>query len=528
MNTTLLSLWALYATMLVLAALYGRTLLRTGSPGKSPAEKRLVIITLIATVTYVGFLVYKIYDVVFDVHNWIRVEKTFVVAMGHPLYTPKDSGPAMANIYGPVSVFAYWPATWSRDPMIALRIAELIALSFFFFPAFWLHLSRTGITETSVLERSAAFLAFGMAATLLTSLRNAAFTVHADAPTFGLCTLACGVIYFSKGGLSWKRLWVSASFAALAVWSKQVVVLLFIAVTVFIGLRNGRKDAFRYLFCFALAGLLISSFFLLCFDPKNMFFNMITVPSHHPLKAGGFPTFLKAFTKLSREWLIILLWGVFSMGPRILEVKKYPSFRLWFTDHPWTLFIFAGIAMIPISLLSFLKVGGSNNTLSYPNFFFLLASTLAFLAPRRSEERRNLKALAILLSFLSLVHVPGLFARIYQTKDKVNFGLIAYRYALAHPGKTYFARMTLINLLADGKVYHTIDGLMDRYWAGFPIVGEHLRAHIPPQADLMALCLENDKWLLPLEEFPSGRIGAEGLPEFTVYKRVPAVASEPS
>lgn len=518
-----LSNWAssLFLIFLTASAFYARHILNQ----RDLSDRWLKAFLPALAVLTLTLLFHRIHDVIYDEHSWIRFEKSFVMAMGQPIYYGQVSGAAMASIYGPGSVIGYLPATLSWHPMVTIRLAEALAILYFFIPPLWLHLGS--IRQRPAFRHAAwvAFLGFAAAAILLTSLRQAAFTVHADAPALGLGALACGFLYFRKRPDDWIALIASGLCAALAVWTKQVAVPLYIALPLYVFLADGPRILFRYVIVLLLTGLLVSGTFILIFPAQEMFFNMLTLPSRHSYREGGLGMVLKSFSKMAREWLLMLLWGIFAFVPAFQKLKE-SSPGSWMRRNPWSIFLLTGICMIPVALLSNIKVGGSNNTLSHANYFFLLASTLAFLhypgvsstgvdAPP-SWMNRFFAAWAI---FLLVILTPVAAARMVTLGSEDNYAMRAYEYAKQNPGKSYFPRLTLLHILAEKKIYHTIDGLMDRHWAGLPVQNEHLLRHIPKDAELIAYHGENHHWLLPLPKFTSGRTDDPEFPGFMVYRK---------
>lgn len=181
--------------------------------------------------------------------------------------------------------------------------------------------------------------------------------------------------------------------------------------------------------------------------------------------------------------------------------------------------------MLPLSLLSSMKVGGSNNTISHTNYYMLLAMSLAFLAGQMKIYREKApwipflgkSMLTLLLGILVLIHIPIVYYRIITWNHHYNFALDAYSHAQKYPGKTYFPRLTLIHLLAEGKLYHDIDGLMDRNWAQLPLGDEHFKKFIPGNLEEIIFYGENHKELIPLSNFSAGYFNTQALPKFLVY-----------
>jgi len=70
----------------------------------------------------------------------IRLQRTFALAAGVPLYPPPGEGVAMLPLYGPVGAIAYLPAVLARSPTTALAIGQLLSLFYFFAPPLAWHL----------------------------------------------------------------------------------------------------------------------------------------------------------------------------------------------------------------------------------------------------------------------------------------------------------------------------------------------------------------------------------------------------
>ena len=51
-------------------------------------------------------------------------------------------------------------------------------------------------------------------------------------------------------------------------------------------------------------------------------------------------------------------------------------------------------------------------------------------------------------------------------------------------------RMTILNMLAEGKIYHDSSAIMDRAWAEMPLSPERFRAHVPEKMRIVAFIEE--------------------------------------
>jgi len=516
-----------FAIALLVSSMAGFQLSKRTASGDA-AERWIAALIPPAAVTLAVLLFYKMLWAGFDEHNWMRLEKIFALARGRPLYYGPGFGPALAALYGPMSALAYWPATWTPYFTTIVPTACVISMLLFFAPVLGLLLIETGGDKRRLYFAFLGFLIFAFTAIYSSSLRMAAFNVHADAPALGLSALACAFLYGRRDSQEWRFVLPAAAAAVLAVWSKQVTVLLLPALALNEWLVSGNRGLRRYLVCLAIAGLAVSCIFLFVFDPRAMFFQMITVPSRHPLKEDGLHALVIAFVKLLRECLLFLPWLILGVLPSLMRLKRYLSFSAWLRDHRWFLFILVASWMLPLSLYSNIKVGGSNNTFTFTNYFLVIG---AILAMREGIEKPAAGAgiagrigawmMVAALALAMGIGIPVAFYRALRLPRKTNFALIAYEYAKAHPGETYFPRLSLIHLLAEGKIYHAIDGLMDRRWANLPLTEEHVRKYVPPQAEMIAFYEEGEdhRWLLPLAEFSDSSEHTEALPHFNIYRR---------
>ncbi len=459
----------------------------------------------------------QVRQAVFYIPNWTRLEKTFLMASGLPIYYGKDSGPALNAMYGPVSAAAYLPAALASSPEAAVMAASVLAVCFFFLPALFLLLARDrGKSPYPAL----LFAGFGIHALMMYSLKDAAFHAHADAPALGLSAAAAMFLYFRKGDDTLSLL-LSAAAAVFAVWTKLVALPVLAALPLYVLATEGRRPFFRYLFFIAAASACASLFFFAVFGFENLRFNLIEIPGRHPLKDGGYIPALAGFlNKLGREYLVLLpaaaaaAWG--SWGG-----EKIPL-RALLASRRWTLFLLLALAMLPLSFAGFVKIGGSRNAISYTNYFLLLAVFTAWAEALRREDRTatRRRALAVIyLAALTAGQAAYAFFNYFYPPVKINHAAAAYAYAKAHPGGSYFPTLVLVHYFAEHKFYHDPCALMDRDIAGLPLTPAHLAAHMPDRVDLIAFPEGNDfmGWLHRYDF--TGPAADERLPGFWVYRK---------
>src|SRR3989338_5655741 len=308
---------------------------RAGWPADS---KRLALFLPAALTLLLAMLAYKILHSPFDDQNWSRLQRTFLIAHGLPIYFGKDAGPVINSIYGPVAAIAFLPAVVFHSLPAIMRSAEFLAIAFFFLPVLWLHLGHGRKKEA--LAGAGFFFVFAFFFFLTSSIRNGAFHVHADAPALGLGALACAFIYFRNGNMRCLCFPLSAVCAVLAFYTKQVMAPLFLALPLYVGITEGRRAALQYTaWLFATAAFFTALFFQR-FGGEHLFFNLFVLPSRHPWRdADPLKAWMFAGTKLVRESFFIALLGFLAFRDR----NRVPQ-------RGWPLFLLVAIFLIPASL----------------------------------------------------------------------------------------------------------------------------------------------------------------------------------
>lgn len=457
----------------------------------------------------------------------MRLQRTFLWSRGYSIYPNFDQGPVINAIYGPISALAYWPATWVPFSSI-VPVASACAAAFFFLPVLWVFLRSSPPlhkeTKDShfLLLSTLAFFCFFLAATLISSLKRSAFGISADAPALGLGALACSMIYFRNPSRSrWNSLFFAGLFSVLALGAKQTALPLVFAIGFYLLCSENWKSAGVYFLSLFFWALILAGIFSRLFDLHALYYNTVVLPSHHSLNTG-WAVFAKGVVRLVRENGLLLAIG----GPVLIPAlsRKNKSLRTWLQTYRWSLFLFTAFFMAPFALMAHIKIGGSNNTLSFVSYFVLMGVLLAFLDAARRYPGTLLKtwargSLVFYTTVLLFALIPLTFYRNVTFRDDRNFAETAFRYASAHPGTVYFPRMTLIHLLAEGKVYHETEGLIDRAWANLPVSREQFEAHLPKDLQMIAFPGEDHRKSLPLSDFRSKPSKFSDLPSFKVYLR---------
>ncbi len=445
-------------------------------------------------------------------YSGIRLQRSFALRAGAPLYPPRDAGAVLITLYGPVGAVAYLPATIARRPAGAVLAGQLLSWLFVFGTLGWLHCRSARRAGRQWRWAALGFLTGAALIVDVRPLEYVAFTVHVDAPALALAAMACGLLVFRDRDAGWCRLLAAASCAVLALWTKQMVLPLLVVLPVYLALTAGRRAAGRFLLCLLLAAGLISAAVWWLFDPVDLLFHLWTMPSRH-LDGIGPGLLLSGVERLLRETAVI--WVVAGAALVLLLRRRHAGVDPWqWRREPAVLFILVGLAELPLALLGYLKIAGDVNAMSYVAYFIICGATLLLAgeASATSERaaraaRRTLWALpAGLLLMVMLVQEPGsldTWRRPLALAELPHER--AFEYARRHPHEIYFPRLTLVSYLAEGEIYHQSAGLLDRQAAGLPLSQEHLRAHLP--ARMRAIAMAENGFMSEIEEL--------GLPEFS-------------
>ncbi len=505
------------------------------NPGRGRRTSRLVLaVALAAGCAAVALaLAYHIlldYTLSWD-YNLVRLQRTFALAAGEPIFPPRDSGVVLNTIYGPVGALAYLPATAIASPVRAVLAGQVLSVLFFFLPLAWLHFRGAIGDRRRTWLAFWALLAFAALAMDFKPLEYVAFSVHVDAPALALAMLACGVLM--RGPTSpdppkgTHRFALAAVYAALAVWTKLTILPLLAALPLWVLATGGYRQARRFLGILVIALTGVSTVMAVLFGPiQNVIFNMWTVPAHQALGRAEDPhLWSRVLSRLAME-----TWGIWLLaaGAAVLVVRHRRAG--WIRDPGWG-YGLVGLALVPMMIFATVKEGGDINNMAYPAYFLLagVSLSLAALARETVTARRILVAIpALILPAVLIFQEPGTLRTLTRPLPAGELPhQIAYDYARAHPGEIYFPRMTLVHLLAEGEVYHQVIGILDRAYAEFPLKEDHLRAHLPP--GMRGIAFYENVFMTEIEYYESlgfsRQIRDPELPGFVIW--VPPAGTSP-
>lgn len=491
-------------------------------------------------------VVVRTVDGLFDNWNGIRLSRAFAFVEGYDLYTPPGSGVISGLIYGPVGYLLYAPAAVWRSPVPAIMTACLISVLVTLGPAaLLLSDRRNGEARPWVLAVFTVLVLhfYSSGAT------PGVWMVHTDAGALGLTCLA---LYFTlrhpvEKRFSWNVVAAAVS-AALAVWAKQTTAPILLLPCVYLLLRGCRGGAVWVLALTGASVGLFAAVFSGFYGFDDLRLTVFEVPSRHARSVGV----------LLREWRLITdfmemlyllgvaIVGSIAIGNRSTQEPGSPRsasfFARWNAFVPdwtaWPLACATGLALLPMSLLGRMKSGGAANSFGITDYFLAIGIALLILRlAARSEFRQGAARRALEASLVLLLTVMGV--RTAANLLLTGSGILqqwpppiqaAYDYARKHPGTTYFPWHPLVNLLGEGRYFHTAWGVMERESAGFPVSDMHFRDSLPENLQRVATtndtpvfdAIRSRRWgdylLRRLPELRC-RVIVPGLPGWTVLEQ---------
>jgi hypothetical protein len=450
-----------------------------------------------------------------------RLVPATALVRGFTIYAGPTSGPIVDFMYGPVAALAFVPVALATSPSGALAIGVVLNAAAFFLPIAWLLCDGRRSTDVVL----AALVLFVLVVVRDPGLAFSALTIHADAPALGLGALACGLCAGGRGRP--RRIAAAGCAVALAVWTKQTMAPLAIALVAATWLRDGARPAIRLATWIVAVGALLGALACAVFGPYPLAFNMVILPSRMPwygeAAGGGLGTVLFVSGLVLRlTWLpalaviALLAWSRRSDAAGAVRVRASPAGVL------------AGVALVlaPAAILAGAKVGGYLNTFSVTSYFLVAALATALAAAACEDDRGGRVAratLAVGLVALSLVvargpvGIHGVGTSVARLRNWAeNPHERAYRTAREHPGEIYLPWNPLATLLAENRLDNNEIGAWNRDLAGVPIDDELWRRFLPPRLRVMAFRPPSGAFTWLPE--PTAR-----LPEFTLPATIPGL-----
>jgi hypothetical protein len=467
-------------------------------------------------------------------HAWSAIRSAWPAGIlrGCDFYY-KDSGHLIGRMYGPVFPLIYLLSASLNNFFAIVHVGSLISMFLYFVPAMLIFMYCARSRQPAPPSPAVYVFVFVLITFISTTLRQVAFAVHVDAAALGFGAAACFML-IRQDRPSKKDLFFSSLFVALAFWSKQTAIPLVVILPVYALICYG-KNVFRsYVLFIVLVGFILTLMFGAVFGFDKLFYNMFFIPSRQPSALGG--DWFSGMV-LATPFLINAIWIQISLAVFLfatyfsLKYNRGQELLLyWMKEKTWGLFFVIGIAMVPVSLLGQMKVGGDVNTLSPSPFYWSIALTIvlvdlfhASLRQSAGLKRRGLLffavALVVTLNVATLMINQDVKGFLYSSPHSVSNKVMAF--INKHAGEVYFPCHNLEHLLIEKKEYHNIDGLLDARHSRIWIEPSRLYAFLP--VDMRLIALETDYifgfWRHLVPYFPAfdRQIYFLELPEFTVF-----------
>jgi hypothetical protein len=393
--------------------------------------------------------------------NTIRLAPTFMLGSGQTPY-PGLAGDALTTwIYGPVPLFTQLPATLAASTAPALLIADGTNLLWNLVP---LALAIWAATKTS-LDDAPGLRVWAFLLCLAVWPNSSLQYLQADniAIAFGLVSN----LLLTRARPGGAPAAMAALGAALAVWSKQTSLGLILAQLIWLLLSVGWRAAVRHALWGTLFGGSIGALFIARFGFAPLWLNLVEVPGHIPLCAD--------LWQRTRELAPHLAGYVLLPAAGVMVFRR----SVWRRNSMWLLPALTWLCLLPTSVISVYKIGGTSNSLN--GFLYLLVP--ASLALVVWIQRWNLRVASIGLAVLAMVvslQQLALSPRI-AWQPLTQHLQEADELARQFPGEIYFPWNTLVTYFTDHRFYHAEDGIYTRHIAGFGSEATVLRRNLPPR-----------------------------------------------
>jgi hypothetical protein len=461
------------------------------------------------------------------VWNEIRLSRSLALLDGFHLYPGEhELGPVIGTLHTPVSHYLFIPVATIHDPTWSIIVGSLFAcLAVFSTVAFALVRFAPPVSGRWAIA-AAAFLFCGFQIIQSEGAFNTAFNIHTDAIALAFATIACAFAVTRNGALPPSSVWISAFATVLAIGSKQTIAPVAVAIALYIAIAQGAKQFVLFLLASAATGGALLAFLLWILPARAFLFNTLTLAAHRPLKHGILGILVETYRMGRLEALPALLpllflaiWSWNSASPRA-------PIRQCFAANPWTVFLLAGTALIPVSTKAIITVGADVNHLGFVLYFFFVAAGLA-IQQYFADGNRATRFSARLFLAAGIVAglAPGMaLSVVWSLRDlRNNDSQIAHNYNLRHPGVAYFPFNPMTSLLKDRKAYHLDTALYDREIAGYPLTPRQIQSGLPDRFTLVAVPPLQYIQSVALQRLlaASVRTTDPELPGWTVYRRKP-------
>lgn len=420
--------------------------------------------------------------------EWNEAKLAPVVAMtyGYDLYQDPDAGVMTGWIYGPIAALLLLPGALGKTPTGVMLIGVTINFLAYFIPSIWLlSLICRGMARQWLLLLTLFLFWYTLSDEGLTRCTTIA---GADGPGLGLAACAVAAIYRTRTNFN---LILGAGFAVLCCWTKQSYLTLPVGMFAYVAIADGPKRAAMFAGFVTVAAIIISTPLVWYFGASRMYFHMIEMPGHHPLRENQTSYFL-AWSAAALDLFRVSVRAIGILGISLamsafLAPEPAQGLRRWITSRPWLLLLFIALFLVPSSIIPYSKVGGFLNTLACTHYFLLLGAcgALAATFQRASTVPPLARSIFAMLCVITLVTAANdMFSDAsrlwpYLSRPRQAKQTLLYEYVRARPGTVYCPWQPLTTLLVDRKLYHFEWGVMDRVYAKRNPTNGQIANHVP-------------------------------------------------
>lgn len=436
-----------------------------------PCDNRGVPLALAATVTACLLCLWTAWCG-FPIQSWneLRLAPAFALRDGLNPYPPLGGGPLLTWIYGPVGILLNLPATLAANVTDALSVACLINFAVLCLPLAMIFLGSADLRNRCP---SVRWLALSVAILLIPRLNFLFHVPDHVAIAFGLLSCWCLV---RNPRPAHTRLAAAALVCTLAIWSKQVAVFLCGAQVAYLFMTGNRAAVPKYLFWLGLFNFVALGIAARAFGWANLWLNLVAIPGRLPWTEDVLARLAVRPSELACQ--IVLP----SAGLALLRATgKWPG-RNSESGRFFLITVLAFVVMLPVGFAGFLKIGGDTN-LFHSWDYLLPGLLLAWFSAESDAKTTRYRALGVAACTIALRWSD---VTAFPTKPFTEHYDSAETLVTSHPHRIWFPRNPLITYYADGKLWHSEDGIETRFLANYGLREVDFRRHLPPNLEGVA------------------------------------------
>ncbi len=483
-----------------------------------------------------------------DTWSQARLVPTLSILHGYKQINALDVGPVQTWMYGPLAALAYMPIGLLESPKATITLGFLLNIAYFFTPIFLCLIIKTHRKVNSALKLICVLmssLSFYFVAVINSpSLLYSAFRIGPDSTS--LCLASISILLIYKELLNGKKIRVhylglSALCLILAIWTKQNVLPLLLLCPIYLAITSSPLYSVYYVIALSASVILVSTPLVLIFGWDFLRFSMVDFPSNHPSWMQESTTFSDSILSGNLNGVLIeeifglflhsipyifafLFLFVLANRAKPLKINSLRKLKFTLTNYPEFLFVFSGIFMAPVAILSKIKWGGDINSFSVCIYFLsippviMLASILADISFADSKLNsalgiQRVRYLFASVTLCSLIVITVIFnpvglyrqgaASWYMNFVNPSDIEVAFATMKTSGHKVYFPDFQLANLLVRGELFHSMKGIYDRKIGRSELSHDHFAKYIPENFEFVAFGSEK---LISKSKFQQDRI----------------------